>query len=181
MTVSGAGGLYPSELRPYRVVVLSPAFDEHLVRRAIDSLDRLLTRLTLQCVEDFSFRSSSRSFPLKDSPESVLPGAAWFDEQRLHADPAEPGSDDFGRELRAVIGTDVIGRSSIREQVGQEMENVVGAEPPGHQDGQTLPIEFIDDGKHPECPAIMCPGLNEVIGPAEGPANSGADERRTRR
>ena len=125
MTVSSAGGLYPSELRPYRVVVLSPAFDEHLVRRAIDSLDRLLTRLTLQCVEDFSFRSSSRSFPLKDSPESVLPGAAWFDEQRLHADPAEPGSDDFGRELRAVIGTDVIGRSSRSarrsgaEQVGQ--------------------------------------------------------------
>ena len=58
-----------------------------------------------------------------------------------------------------------MGRPSICERVGQEMENVVGAEPPGHQDGQTLPALFIDDGKHPEGPAIMCPGLNEVMGP----------------
>jgi len=27
------------------------------------------------------------------------------------------------------------------------MENVVGPEPPGHQDGQTLPAVFIDDGR----------------------------------
>ena len=152
-------------MRPYRVVVLSPVFDEHLVRRAIDALDRLLTRLTLQCVENFSVQKLVAELSVKGLVISVLPGASRFDEQRLHADPAEPGSDDFGRELRAVIGTDVIRRSSIREQIGQEMENVVGPEPPGHQDGQTLPAVFIDDGKHPKCPAIMCPGLNKVIGP----------------
>ena len=109
---------------PYRIVVLSPAFDEHLVRRAIDSLDRLLIRLTLQCVEDFSVQKLVAELSVKGLVVSVLPRAAWFDEQRLHADPAEPGSDDFGRELRAVIGTDVIRRSSIREQIGQVMENV---------------------------------------------------------
>ena len=64
-------------------------------------------------------------------PYRVVVLSPVFDEQRLHADPAEPGSDDFGRELRTVIGTDVIRRSSIREQIGQEMENVVGPEPPG--------------------------------------------------
>ena len=108
-------------MRPYRVVVLSPAVDERL---------RLL-----QCAEDFSAQKLVAELSAKGLVVSVLPGAAWFDEQRLHADPAEPGSDDFGRELRAVIGTDVIRRSSIREQIGQEMENVVGPESPGHQDG----------------------------------------------
>ena len=29
-------------------------------------------------------------------------GAAWFDEQRLHGEPAEPGSDDFGRVRKAI-------------------------------------------------------------------------------
>ena len=95
-------------MRPYRVVVLSPVFDEHLVRRAINALDRLLTRLTLQCVENFSVQKLVAELSVKGLVISVLPGASRFDEQRLHADPAEPGSDDFGRELRAVIGTDVI-------------------------------------------------------------------------
>ena len=73
--------------------------------------------------------------------------------------------DSLGRELRAVVRPDVIRWSPVREQIGQQMEHIVGPEPPGHQDGQALAAVFVDDGKHPKRPAIMGPGLDEVIGP----------------
>ena len=82
---------------------------------------------------------SSRSFPLKDSlyPFSQgLPGSMnrvptpILPSQALTALAVNSGP------LSERI---VIRRSSIREQIGQVMENVVGPKPPGHQDCQALP------------------------------------------
>lgn len=50
---------------PQDVVMLSPVFDDDLVRRAIDSLDRLLVRLILKRVEDFAVEQFVKSFELK--------------------------------------------------------------------------------------------------------------------
>ena len=94
-----------------RIIVSSPAFNQHL---------RLLQR-----VEDFSGQKLITELSIKRLVVSILPGTARLDEQGFDANPAEPGSDGFGRELRAVIGADVIRRPFIREQVGQEMKNIV--------------------------------------------------------
>ena len=39
-----------------------------------------------------------------------------FDEERLHIDPAEPFTDRLDGELRSVVGADVIGWATVREQ-----------------------------------------------------------------
>ena len=39
---------------------------------------------------------------------TVLPWTARFDEQCLHADPGKPLTHLLGRELRAVIGADIL-------------------------------------------------------------------------
>ena len=138
-------------MRPYRIVVLSPTFDEHLRLR--------------QSVEDFSVQKLVAELSVEGLVVSVLPGAAWFDEQGSDPDPSEPGPDGFGRELRAVVGAYVIRRPPVREQIGQVMENVVGPKPPGHQDRQALPAVLINDGEHPEHLAIMRASLDEVVSP----------------
>ena len=73
--------------------------------------------------------------------------------------------DRLGGGLRAVVGADVVRWATIREQLRQQMENVVGPDPTGDQDGEALPGIFVDEGKHPEGPAIVCPGQDEVLGP----------------
>ena len=110
-------------------------------------------------------RSEARRGAFRYRTLPILPEVAWFDEQRLHADPAEPGSDDFGRELRAVIGTDVFRRPSNREQVSPEIENVVGPEPPGHMDRPDTPARTRQSrAEHAEGLAVMGASLNEVFG-----------------
>ncbi len=72
-------------MRPDRVVVLSPSLDQHL---------RLL-----QCVEDFRVQQFIPELAVEALVVAVFPWAAGCDEQRLHADPSEPGSDVDGRKL----------------------------------------------------------------------------------
>ena len=66
-------------MRPDRVVMVSPAFDEHL---------RLL-----QCVEDLSIEQLVSEFPIEWLVVSVLPWASGFDEQRLNVETREPAPD----------------------------------------------------------------------------------------
>ena len=55
-------------------------------------------------------------------------------------------------------------RPSNRELVSPEMENVVGPEPPGHMDRQTLPQELVNHAEHAEGLTVMGASQNEVFG-----------------
>ena len=79
---------------PDRIVVVSPAFDEHLG--------------LLQRVEDLSIEQLVSELPIEGLVEPVLPWASGLDEQGFDTDPPQPRSDCIRRELRAIIGSDVI-------------------------------------------------------------------------
>lgn len=59
---------------------------------------------------------------------TVLPGAAWLDEERFHADPAELCAHVAGNELRTVVRADVLRRPMRNDEVGEAVEHVVGSE-----------------------------------------------------
>ena len=56
---------------------------------------------------------------------SVLPGTARLDEERLHAEPAQPVPDGPGRELGSVVRSDVLRWAMFDEQVGQALQHIV--------------------------------------------------------
>ncbi len=59
----------------------------------------------------------------------------------------------------------MIGRAMSDKEVGQHVKDIVRYQSPGDFDGQTLPGELVDHRQHAEGPAIVGPGLDEVIGP----------------
>ncbi len=149
---------------PDRIVVVSPAFDEHLG--------------LLQRVEDLSIEQLVSELPIEGLVEPVLPWASGLDEQGFDTDPPQPRSDCIRRELRAIIGSDVIRWSALDEQVGKQVEHIVGAETTGDRDRQAFPRILVDDGEHPERLSIVCSRLDEVIGPdVVWPARPEADAR----
>ena len=59
----------------------------------------------------------------------------------------------------------MIGHSELGEQPGQNMEHVIGTKMPGDLDRQTLPCELVDHRQHAKRPSVVCPALDEVVGP----------------
>ncbi len=78
---------------PDSVVLVPPAFDEHLRLR--------------QRVEDLPIQQLVAKLPIEALHVTVLPRAARFDEHCAHADALEPVSDSLGGELRTIIASDV--------------------------------------------------------------------------
>src|SRR5204862_7002120 len=77
--------------------------------------------------------------------EAVLPRAAGGDVSGLRPDGADPLLHRCGDELRAIVGTDVLGDAAQDEQVRQNVDDVDGSEPAGYADGQTFVGKFVDD------------------------------------
>ena len=71
----------------------------------------------------------------------------------------------IGRELGAIVGSDVIRWAMFDEQISQGVKHPVWVKPAVHDDGQTAPGELVDDGEHPEGLAVMGPVHDEVVRP----------------
>ena len=134
-----------------RVVVVSPSSDEHCC--------------LLQSVEDFAVQQLVAELAVERFVVAVLPGAAWFDVERLHADPAKPIPNGMGRELRTIVGTNVVGWAVFDKQCGNALQDVIGFQLSIDLDGQTPPGKFVDYGQHAESPTVMGSVHDEVVGP----------------
>ena len=77
--------------------------------------------------------------------KAVLPWAARRDVGGLRADAADPLLHRFGNELRAIVGTDVLGDATQNEQIGKHIDDVDRFEPARDPNGQALVGELIDD------------------------------------
>jgi hypothetical protein len=78
-----------------------------------------------QGVEDLAVEQLTPEFSIEALVVAVLPWAARFDEQRLHANPRQPFPHRNSGELTAIVGTDVIRWAMPGEQVCQHMQNIV--------------------------------------------------------
>ncbi len=109
---------------------------------------------------------------------AVLPGAAWFDEQGAHTDFLKPLSDGLGRELGPVVGTNVLRRPALDEEISEYGQDIIGSEAPLWQHGQALTSELVDDVQHPVLPPVVGDVLNEVVAPdVARPLRSQSDAR----
>src|SRR5690242_2858327 len=102
-------------MRPDSVVVPSPALDDDL---------RLAQR-----VEDLAIEKLVAQTRIEAFDEAVLPWAARRDVGGLRADRADPLLHRFGNELRAIVGTDVLGDATQNEQIRQHIDDVDRFEP----------------------------------------------------
>ena len=101
-------------MRPHRIVVTSPAFDQHLrlmQRRELLTRQQLVAQLGVEALT-----------------VTVLPRAARLDEECLDVDPAEPLAHVAGNELRPVVRPNVLRCPVGNEQACEAVEHVVGPE-----------------------------------------------------
>lgn len=89
--------------------MLSPVFYDDLVRWAIDSLDRLLFRLTLERVEDFAVEQFVTEFRVEALAIAVFPWTARHDVGGFGTDCCDPLPECFGDELRTIVRTNMGG------------------------------------------------------------------------
>ena len=76
-------------MRPDGVVMPTPSLDQHLS--------------FLERVEDLAVEQLVSELAIEGLIEAVLPRAAGLDKEGLDLDPGKPGSNDLGRELRAIV------------------------------------------------------------------------------
>lgn len=78
----------------------------------------------LQRGEDLAIEQFISEFPVEALDIPVLPRAATLDEERLDAQPGEPGSDSPGHELGPVVRSDVFGDAIPQHQLRQRSEYI---------------------------------------------------------
>src|SRR3954465_1180844 len=138
-------------MRANRIVVTAPALDDDL---------RLAQR-----VEDLAIEQFVAQTRIEALDKAVLPWAARRDVGGLRADGADPLLHRFGNELRAIVGTDVLGDATQNEQIGKHIDDVDRFEPVRDPNGQALVGELIDDVEQADLAPVMGALLEEVVGP----------------
>ena len=118
-----------------------------------------------QGVEDLAVEQFIPPFPVEGFHIAVLPGTAWCDEECLYLQALKLQPDEFSRELRLVIRTNVGGNPMRDEQARERFEHVGGPQPAGDNQRETFPRILIDDRQDLQRPSIVCPRGHEVVGP----------------
>ena len=131
MKASGQRFIPQRRVRPDRVVVLSPAFDDDpgFLERA----------------EDLAVKQFIGKVRVEALTIAVLPRAAGLDIGRPGPDRSDPFLDGFGTELRAIVRTYVIWNATQDELVCQNVDDVGVLELAIDPDRQTLPSELVDE------------------------------------
>jgi len=118
-----------------------------------------------QCVKDLAVEQFVPELAIEALVVAVLPWAARFDEQCLHANPRQPFPHRDGGELTAIVGTDVIRWAMPGEQIRQHMQDIVMPQAARNLDRQALAGKLIDHREHADRSTIMRAVLYEVVGP----------------
>jgi len=128
-------------MRSGGIAMAPPCFDQHLrlaQRRKDLAVEQLVAKLRVEALA-----------------VAVRPKKAWLDEECFHADAATPFAHGDDRELRAIVGTNVLPLSVRHEQIGETqigetMEHVVGSEAPGNVDRQESARGLFEHDQHAE-------------------------------
>ena len=82
----------------------------------------------VQCVEDLTVQELVPQLAVEALVVAVLPRTSGLDVERLNTEPGQPPPHELGRELRAVVRAQMLGRAVPGEEVGQDLEHVVGSD-----------------------------------------------------
>lgn len=136
---------------PRGVVVVPPGFDQDFCLAQIE--------------EDFPRQQLVAQLAVEALAVTIFPGRSRLNVQRFHADPFEPFAQCCCNELRAIVGSYVLGCPVANEQLAQRIENVPGGELALDPDGETLTCILVDHAQHTEYSSIVRAILDEVIRP----------------
>ena len=138
-------------MRPHRIIVLAPLFDEY---------SGLFQRAENLRVEQLVSELAVKAFIV-----SILPWASRFGEEHLHADPLKPFAQGRRDKLWAILGSDVFRHAMLQHRISKGVQDVTGAQFTLHFDGQAFAGVLIDECQQAERGAIMRSILDEVISP----------------
>jgi hypothetical protein len=138
-------------VRPDRVVVAPPAFDNDL---------GLAER-----VEDFAIEQFIAKARVEALDVAILPRTAPLDVSGLGADSCDPFLHGLGHELRSVVGPDVTGNATHDEEVRQNVDHINRLKLAGDTDCQAFVGELVEHVEDSILASIVGSVLEEVVGP----------------
>ena len=136
---------------PDGIVVAPPVLNQHLC--------------LAKCREDLPIQEFVSEFRVQALAVAILPWTSRLDIERPDADPAQPLPHADRDELGTVVGANVLRWAVGDEEIGQTVEHVVGSKPSGNHDRQAPARELVEHHEHAEGATVLCPILDEVIGP----------------
>lgn len=96
---------------------------------------------------------------------SVLPRTAWFDVRRSHIDSLEEGANTTADKLRTVVATDELRDAADREDIDQQLDDVVTSTSTANLQSQALASELVDQGKDLQRATVSGPIKDEIDRP----------------
>ncbi len=117
-------------MRPDGIVMPTPPLDQNLglvERRELLSLQQLIAELGIEAL----------AVP-------VLPWRSGLDAERLNADPSEPAAHALGDEFWTIFRTNVLRWTVPAHEIDKEVEDVIRAQPPRHDDRHAASRVFVD-------------------------------------
>jgi transposase len=113
-------------------------------------------------VEDFSVEQLVAQAGVETLDEAILPRAARRDVGGFRADGGYPLMHSLGDELRAIVGTNVLGNIAQDEQIREHVDDIDGFQPPVDANGDAFMRELIDDVQHPVFSPVMGAILHRI-------------------
>jgi hypothetical protein len=89
--------------------------------------------------DDLAIEQFVPQLAVKTFDIAILLGAAGFNEQGLYPHTAQPLPNRLRRELRAVIGPNMLGRAMLHDELAEPVENVIRSQAAIHVDRETFP------------------------------------------
>ena len=138
-------------VRRHGVVMSSPAFDDDLALG--------------ERIEDFTIQKFIAKPIVERLDEAILSRAARHDVGCLGPDCGQPVSQRLSNELRTIVGANMDWDTAQDKEIREHVNDVNCLQPSINPDGNAFACELIDDVEHPILPPLMCPILDEVVGP----------------
>jgi hypothetical protein len=110
-------------------------------------------------VEDFAIEQLIAQTRIEGLDEAILPWAA------RRPDSGNPFLHGLGDELRAIVGTNVLGHAAQDEQIREHVDDIDGFHLPVDKNGQTFMGKLVDDVQHSVFLILMRAILDKVVGP----------------
>ena len=133
------------------VVLPSPSFCQYL---------HLLER-----IKDLPVQQLIPQFPVEALVVAVLPRTARLYVERLDTDSAQPPPNQLCCELRPVVRTQMLGWTVASKEIGENLDNIMGAHPSSDLDRQALPRVLVEHGQQLQRSTVVGARAHEVVGP----------------
>ncbi len=118
-----------------------------------------------QAAEEFAVEALAAQLVMEALDVAVLPGAAWFDGERLDLRCRQPVLDGIGDEFWSVVAPQMFGFAVAGKRRFYDRDHVFGSDRPTRMSSKTHAAALVDEGQDTKVAAVLGLVVHKVPAP----------------